>query len=164
MKEIPQKFRGWIVVRFARIAPDMSEKPNQAIVVVNQGTNEIGPYAVLDLHSAEGDTAEWEGQNGLHGLSYPTAERWFLERRGKHDRFRELALKRDLTWDDVALLRWSHVPVSGRDEFTEYARVVAGMARNFPQFVSAENLRVAQSIEDWLTRYSACHTHSELRS
>lgn len=164
MKEIPQEFRGWTVVRFARIASDISERPNQAIIVANQGTNELGPFTLLDLYSDEGDAASWEGQNGLHGLSYPTAERRFLERRDKRDRFRELAFKRNLTWDDIAIVRWTHVPVSGRDEFTEYARVVAGKARNFPQFVSAENLRVAQSIEDWLTRYSECHTHQELRS
>ncbi|MFE6739843.1 hypothetical protein [Streptomyces tubercidicus] len=164
MKEIPQKFRGLVVVRFARIAPDFNEKPNQAIVVVNQGTNEIGPYAVLDLYSTDDDTAAWDGQNCTRDLSYPTAERWFLERRDKRDRFLALARKRNITWEDIAIMRWTHVPVAGRDEFTEYARAVAGKARNFPQFISAENLRVAQSIEDWLTRYSKCHTHPELRS
>lgn len=164
MKEIPTTFRGWHVVRFARIASDVSERPNQAIIVANTGTDVMGPFTVLDLYSDEGDDATWYGQNGLNYLSFPTAERRFLERREQRDRFRKMALQPHLQWRAIAMMRWSHVPVSGRDEFTEYARAIAGKARDYAEFLAADNLRVAQSIEDWLTRYSEMHTHPDLRS
>lgn len=78
--------------------------------------------------------------------------------------FRALSFNRELAWSDVAEIPWAETPVSGSDDIECYARDVAGRARDFSEFYKPENRRVARAVEEWLTRYSAAHTHPSLRS
>lgn len=82
---------------------------------------------------------------------------------GNYPDFRALDANRDLMWSDVAAIDWDKVPVTGGDDIVWYARSVAGTARNFPEYYKRENADKHYQIDMWLTRYSAQHTHPDLR-
>lgn len=158
MVDLPEKFQGRPVVRSVLHATDESQKPYWGTVILDYGN---GVQTVTDIHSSDGET--WEAENGQHRISAESAELVFVGRCRRRNRFTQMIMDRECTWLHVAMMRWDHIPVSGRDEFTIYARDAAGKARDFPEFYAPENRRIQQAIEGWLTRYSAEHTDPSLK-
>lgn len=158
MEPMPEEILRWRVLKSERIAGDLSQVANLAVALVDRH----GTYSVLDLFCPDG--RPWEAENGIHGITnWGDADRKYAMRVVTRDRMRELDYNRELTFANVVNIRWSHLPVTGRDEFTIWARSVAGKARDFKEFYASENRAVARQIEMWLTRYSAEHTHPDLR-
>lgn len=158
MEPDPSQFNGAAVVKFDRITPDMSEVPNLGVALLLHA----GTYSITDMFCRDGEP--WEAQNYIHDITdVHRATNRFVARVFEKGKLFELAVKRHLTWADVANIRWSHTPVSGRDEFNVYGREVAGFARNFGEFYKAENREIQRAVEEWLTRYSAAHTSPDLR-
>lgn len=79
--------------------------------------------------------------------------------------FGALAVRRNmLSWSELKKIDWDSVDVTGDAEHVYYSRDVAGMIRDYPEFYTREERDYAMSVERWLTRYSAAHTHESLRS
>ncbi|MFI0265604.1 hypothetical protein [Streptomyces luteogriseus] len=158
MVELPKEFRGRPVVRSAFHATDESQRPYWGTVILDYGN---GVHTVTDVFSEDGE--KWDAEHGVHRVSPEIAEQTLISRCNVRDRFRRMLMEGKCTWLAVAMMRWDHIPVSGRDEFKIHARDAAGKARDFPEFYAPENRRVQQAIEGWLTRYSAEHTNPSLR-
>lgn len=161
MEPNPTHVNGYPVVLIARIAPDMSERQNLATVVVDTGKSVPARFVLWDIACNDGEV--WNAENGVHDLIESRAGTRFNKRVQQRDKLRNLSRDRDTSWSHYALIRWSHVPVTGHDEFTVYARDVAGRARNFPEFYTPASRAIQWAIEQWLTQYSAAHTHPDLR-
>jgi hypothetical protein len=156
---LPERFLGHPVVRSVQYVTDESQKPYYATITTQY---ESGACNVHDVFSHDGEM--WDAEHGVYRVSDAEALRVVAERCEQRDRFAQLFRARQFSWRAVAMLRWDYAPVSGRDEFTLYARSVAGDARNLSEFYAPENRSVAEAIERWLTRYSAEHTHPDLRN
>jgi hypothetical protein len=161
MEENPESVNGHPVVKIARFAPDVSQRQNLATVVVDTGADVPERFILWDI--AWNDGEEIAAENGVHDLGVVAAQKRFMDRVRQHDSMRDLTQSGDVTWGHFAIIQWDHVPVIGREEFDTWARSAAGNSRNFGEFYKAENASVAQAIERWLTRYSAAHTHPDLR-
>jgi hypothetical protein len=159
MVEMPKEFLGRPVVRSVQHATDESEAPYFGTVVLDYGN---GIQTVIDVFSHDGEV--WGGQNGAHRILADSAERIFVDRCKRRTRFTHMVMEGKCTWLAVAMMRWDSIPVSGRDEFTVYARDAAGKARDFLEFYYPVNREVRNAIERWLIRYSEAHTHPDLRS
>lgn len=159
MVEMPKRFNGRPVLQSVQFATDNSQLPYHGTIVLQYANNVC---TVLDIFSGDGET--WSAENGRHRVSTGKAAEILAERCEHRDRFKEIFQSREVRWVDIAIFRWDDIPVSGREEFTLYARSVAGNARKLPDFYALENRGVQAAIERWLSRYSAEHTHESLRS
>lgn len=163
--QIPEKINGMEVIRHAWIAPDSSEMPYLAVIIAHEIKKYADPaesYVVTDIGST--GNGEWSNAYPRYDLTLQRAEERFEERVKERDHFSKLVMKRDLSWEAVALFKWSYVPVEGRAEFEHDARYVAGKARDFPEFYKPENDDIKRAIEAWLSRHSEANRHPDTRS
>jgi hypothetical protein len=76
---------------------------------------------------------------------------------------RALAVRNDVTWEELKKIDWEKIPIKGSEDHVTYARFLAGKVRDYAPFYTRKERDYALSVERWLIRYSAEHTHPSLR-
>lgn len=158
MVEIPKKFQGLPVMHAVRHVTDESEAPYAGTVWLVHGDDE---FTVTSVYSHDGK--KWDAQNGIHRVPISRAAEAFKEKCERADRFRAMVLEEKITAEAAAILRWDTLPVTGREEFTVYARLVAGVLLNREDRPLSGNDKLRESIESWMFRYDQTHDKQEAK-